>query len=70
MHSVLLKSQQKQFQLRDQISLFSLFLVIGFSFCFLLDRFLLVGFFACLAFCSYSMVLTALGLGLGWVSPF
>ena len=30
---------------------------------------LLVGFFACLAFCGYSMVLTALGLGLGWVSP-
>ena len=31
--------------------------------------FLLVGFFACLAFCGYSMVLTTLGLRLGWVSP-
>ena len=32
-------------------------------------RFLLVGFFVCLAFCGYSMVLTTFGLGLGWVSP-
>ena len=31
--------------------------------------FLLVGFFAGLAFCGYSIVLTALGLGLGWVAP-
>ena len=30
----------------------------------------LVGFFDCLASCGYSMVSTALGLGLGWVSPF
>ena len=31
--------------------------------------FLLVGFFACLVFCGYSMVSTGLVLGLGWVSP-
>ena len=30
--------------------------------------FLEVGFFACLAFCGYSMVSTALGMGLGWDS--
>ena len=50
--------------LRDNIffSPFLVIVVVNLRSCW--TEFLLVGFFACLVFCGYSMVLTALGLGL------
>ena len=48
-------------------SLFSDIVIVNLRSCW--TGFLLVDFFARLAFCGYPMVSTALGLGLGWVSP-